>query len=153
MISAVLDAGLVSNPMPPAVRDDWSVLPGDPGGRAAGSGGAPAHSRLTARPPSDAMSTTDQGTEGRGMTTTTYYAVTAYGQLAAAQRALDVHITSSATGLCLACGTCGPCRERRYAVVIFSRTLRLPHRLPDATRPELVGPRSTGTNWFGAASR
>jgi hypothetical protein len=85
------------------------------------------------------------------MTATTYYAVTAYGQLAAAQRALDVHITSSATGLCLACGTCGPCRARRSAVVIFSRSLRLPRRLPGATRPELVGTRSTSTNWFAAS--
>ncbi len=86
------------------------------------------------------------------MTATTYYAVTAYGQLAAAQRTLDAHITSSATGLCLACGTCGPCPERRSAVVIFSRTLRLPRRSPGATRPELVGTRSTGPNWFRTAS-
>jgi len=78
------------------------------------------------------------------MTATTYYALTAGEQLAAAQRALDTHITSSATGRCLACGSFGPCYQRETAVVIFSRTLRLPRRLPGATRPELVGARPVG---------
>jgi hypothetical protein len=39
VISGALGTGLVSDPMSPAVRDDWSVLSGDPGGRAAASGG------------------------------------------------------------------------------------------------------------------
>jgi len=75
------------------------------------------------------------------MTGTTYYAVTADEQLAEAQRVLDTHVTSSATGRCLVCGTFGPCYRRESAVVIFSRTLRLPRRLPCATRPELFGAR------------
>ncbi len=78
------------------------------------------------------------------MTVTTYYAATADEQLAEAQRTLDTHITSSATGRCLACGTLGPCRRRESAVSIFSRTLWLPRRQPGATRPELVGARRLG---------
>ncbi len=75
------------------------------------------------------------------MTATTYYATTADEQLAEAQRTLDTHITSSANGRCLQCGTLGPCYKRETAVVIFSRSLRLPLRRPGATRPELVGAR------------
>ena len=78
------------------------------------------------------------------MTATTYYATTADEQLAEAQRTLDTHITSSANGRCLLCGTPGPCYKRETAVVIFSRTLRLPRRQPGATRPELVGARRVG---------
>ena len=54
------------------------------------------------------------------MTATTYYAMTADEQLAEAQRTLDTHITSSANGRCLQCGTPGPCYKRETAVVIFS---------------------------------
>ena len=75
------------------------------------------------------------------MSATTYYAATAAERLAEAQRTLDTHITSSATGCCLACGTLGPCYKRENAVVIFSRAMRLPLRQPGATRPELVGAR------------
>jgi hypothetical protein len=78
------------------------------------------------------------------MAATTYYASTADEQLAAAQRTLDAHITSSATGRCLACGSFGPCHRRESAVVIFSRSLRLPLRRPGATRPELVGAHRVG---------
>jgi len=78
------------------------------------------------------------------MTATTYYALTADEQLAEAQRALDTHITSSATGRWLACGTLGPCGRRESAASIFSRTLRLPRRQPGATRPELIGARRLG---------
>jgi hypothetical protein len=78
------------------------------------------------------------------MAATTYYAATADEQLAEAQRTLDRHITSSANGRCLECGTPWPCYEREIAVVIFSRTLRLPRRVPGATRPELVGARHVG---------
>ncbi len=78
------------------------------------------------------------------MTATTYYAMTADEQLAEAQRTLDTHITSSANGRCLQCGTPGPCYKRETAVVIFSRSLRLPLRRPGATRPELVGARRLG---------
>ncbi len=83
--------------------------------------------------------------------TTTYYATTADEQLAQAQRTLDAHVTSSATGRCLACGAPGPCYKRETAVVIFSRTVRLPRRQPGATHPELVagGVGSAGKSWFG----
>jgi hypothetical protein len=85
------------------------------------------------------------------MTATTYYAMTADEQLAEAQRTLDTHITSSANGRCLTCGIPGPCYKRETAVVIFSRTLRLPRRQPGATRPELVGARRLGAG--GLAER
>jgi hypothetical protein len=83
------------------------------------------------------------------MPASTYYATTADGQLAEAQRVLDTHITSSATGRCLACGSFGPCDERERAVVIFSRRLRLPRRSPMATRPELVGARLVRAGLWG----
>jgi hypothetical protein len=72
---------------------------------------------------------------------TTYYATVADEHLAAAQRTLDSHITSSVTGRCLACGSFGPCVRRESAVRVFSRSPRLPMRRPGATRPELVGAR------------
>ncbi len=81
------------------------------------------------------------------MSTTTYYAMTADKQLAAAQQVLDTHVTSSATGRCLACGSLGPCYRRENAVVVFSRTLRLPRRQPGATQPELTG--TGGSTWDG----
>ena len=73
-------------------------------------------------------------------------AVTYYGseadQLAEAQRTLDTHVTSSATGRCLQCGALGPCYLRENAVETWSRAIfRLPHRRPGATRPELIGAR------------
>jgi len=83
------------------------------------------------------------------MTATTYYGMNADDQLAEAQRTLDTHVTSSATGRCLACGTLGPCWRRQTAVSIFSRTLRLPRRQPFATRPELVGACRVGAGTFG----
>ena len=43
------------------------------------------------------------------MTATTYCAMTADEQLGEAQRVLDTHVTSSANGRCMACGTQGPC--------------------------------------------
>jgi hypothetical protein len=71
---------------------------------------------------------------------TTYYAVTAERQLAEAQRILDTHVTSSRDGRCCACGLPGPCSRRATAVVVFSRSLRLPRR---ATGAALTG---TGTD-------
>jgi hypothetical protein len=71
--------------------------------------------------------------------------VTVYGgeadQLAVAQEALDRHVTSSATGLCLVCGIPGPCARRETAVKVFSRYVRLPRRTPGQSRPELIGAR------------
>jgi hypothetical protein len=72
------------------------------------------------------------------MATSTYYAASAQRQLAAAQATLDIHVTSSATGRCIHCGTPGPCWRRESAVAIFSRSLRLPVRHPGASNPELV---------------
>jgi len=74
----------------------------------------------------------------------TYYATSAGGQLVEAQRILDVHVTSSATGHCLACNSPGPCWRRESAVAIFSRSLRLPIRTPGASRPELINARCVG---------
>ena len=62
-------------------------------------------------------------------------------QLAIAQRVLDEHITSSVDGRCVQCGVPGPCYRRETAVVVFTRFLRLPRRIPGLTRPELVGAR------------
>lgn len=72
---------------------------------------------------------------------TNYYAASAEMQLGEAQRILDAHVTSSATGRCLACGSPGPCWRRESAVAIFSRSLRLPTRCPGASRPELINAR------------
>ncbi|RSM58147.1 hypothetical protein DMB66_30625 [Actinoplanes sp. ATCC 53533] len=71
----------------------------------------------------------------------TYYAASAEEQLRDAQRALDTHVMSSATGRCLECGTLGPCWRRESAVVLFSRALRLPTRQPGASQPELINAR------------
>jgi hypothetical protein len=78
---------------------------------------------------------------GEAMTARTYYAVTAEERLAEAQRVVDRHVTSSATGLRLACGIPALCPERERAVAIFFRALRPPLRRPGATRPELVSAR------------
>lgn len=75
------------------------------------------------------------------MEANTYYAASAEGQLSEAQKILDTHVTSSATGRCLACGSPGPCWRRESAVAIFSRSLRLPTRSPGASRPELINAR------------
>ncbi len=76
---------------------------------------------------------------------TTYYGSEA-AQLAEAQRTLDTHVTSSATGRCIECGTLGPCRLRENAVETWSRAVyRLPRRRPGATRPELIGARHMST--------
>jgi hypothetical protein len=66
------------------------------------------------------------------MTTNTSFAIAADDQLAQARRTLDTHITASADGQCLECGTPGPCYKRETAVVVFSRTVRLPRSQPDS---------------------
>ena len=71
----------------------------------------------------------------------TYYAVSAEQLLNRAQMTLDEHVTSSASGRCLACDSPGPCWRRESAVAIFSRSLRLPLRQPGASRPELISAR------------
>jgi len=83
-----------------------------------------------------------------GKASTTYYAMSADQQLSEAQRVLDTHITSSGTGRCLECGTCGPCwrpktrerdttraftRDEREAVMAYADKL---------ARDEAVNPRT-----------
>jgi hypothetical protein len=75
----------------------------------------------------------------------TYYAISADRKLADAQAVLDEHVTVSGTGRCLACGSLGPCWRRENAVVIFSRSLRLPIRQPGATHPEIIGATRVGS--------
>lgn len=58
----------------------------------------------------------------------TYYATSADQLLGEAQATIDQHVTSCATGLCLACNSLGPCWRRESAVAIFSRSMRLPVR-------------------------
>jgi hypothetical protein len=71
----------------------------------------------------------------------TYYAVSASDLLSTAQAILDEHVTSSGTGRCTACDSPGPCWRRESAVVIFSRSLRLPLRRPGASQPALINAR------------
>jgi hypothetical protein len=75
------------------------------------------------------------------MMTGTYYSASADQQLSQAQQVLDTHVTSSATGRCLECDMFGPCWRRENAVVVFSRTTRLPTRQPGASQPELINAR------------
>jgi hypothetical protein len=81
---------------------------------------------------------------------TTTYAGEAQ-QLAIAQRALDQHVVSSVTGLCVVCRVPGPCLRRETAAVVFARFERLPRRVPGLSRPELVGARgpTNAVTWFG----
>lgn len=62
-------------------------------------------------------------------------------QIDRAQTVLDLHTVSSADGKCLACGMAGPCAEQERAARVFALALRLPRRVPGASRPELVGAR------------
>jgi hypothetical protein len=83
----------------------------------------------------------------------TYYATSADRLLAEAQAVLDEHVTGSGTGRCLSCGVAGPCWRRENAVVIFSRSLRLPTRQPGATRPEIIGAVRVGTRGLFETAR
>jgi hypothetical protein len=66
------------------------------------------------------------------------YASSALAKLAAAQRNLDKHVTSSGDGLCAACQTPGPCQQRQAAAEVFAEHDCLPRRIPGATRPDLI---------------
>jgi hypothetical protein len=72
-------------------------------------------------------------------------AVTTYDdaerQLAEAQAVLNLHATSSATGLCRVCRIPGPCPRRETAMSVFCRYHRLPRRIPGLSEPELIGAR------------
>ncbi|WP_412102732.1 hypothetical protein [Plantactinospora sp. KLBMP9567] len=65
-------------------------------------------------------------------------------QIDRAQTTLERHAVSSADGLCLTCGVPGPCVEHEQAAKVFMFALRLPRRVPGATRPELIGARRVG---------
>jgi len=75
------------------------------------------------------------------MAATVYLSAGAIDQLNAAQRALDEHVTSSATGYCLRCYLVGPCPTNEQAAATFTRYGRLPRRTPGATRPQLINAR------------
>jgi hypothetical protein len=60
-------------------------------------------------------------------------------QAAAAQQALDEHVTLTATGRCRSCDVPGPCAWWEAATAAFAQTGRLPRRTQGLTRPELVG--------------
>jgi hypothetical protein len=67
-----------------------------------------------------------------------------------AQAVLDRHAVSSADGLCMQCKIPWPCREYEAAARVFALSARLPQRRPGATRPDLMGVRREGFNWFAA---
>lgn len=72
-----------------------------------------------------------------------------------AQRILDVHVTSSGNGLCLACGLEGPCRAQLLALRTLGRYGRLPARRPGATCPDRIAlaPAPGGFSWLTTAER
>lgn len=67
-----------------------------------------------------------------------YHGLSADEQLVAACAVLTDHATSKSTGCCVKCGSSGPCWRRETAVVVFSRTSRLPTRNPGPSRPTLA---------------
>jgi hypothetical protein len=75
------------------------------------------------------------------MAATVYLSAAVIDQLTAAQRVLDEHVTSSASGLCQRCHLVGPCPANEKAAATFARYGRLPRRAPGATRPELINAR------------
>ncbi len=75
------------------------------------------------------------------MAATVYLSAAVIDQLAAAQRMLDEHVSSSASGYCLRCYLVGPCPANEQAAATFTRYGRLPRRRPGATRPELINAR------------
>jgi hypothetical protein len=74
-------------------------------------------------------------------------------QLDYAQAVLELHAVSSADGLCVACRVPGPCGEHETAAKVFTLSLRLPRRVPGATRPELIGARRRGQRGLLAPPR
>jgi hypothetical protein len=60
---------------------------------------------------------------------------------AAAQQALDDHITLTASGRCRTCGVPGPCAWWEAAMVAFAESGCLPRRTHGLTRPDQVGVR------------
>jgi hypothetical protein len=79
-------------------------------------------------------------TSARGQTAVTTGADGA-AQLVEAQAVLNLHATSSATGLCRVCGVPGPCIRREAAMSVFTSFHRLPRRIPGLSEPELIGAR------------
>ncbi len=79
--------------------------------------------------------------------TTTYHGGQRIDQ---AQVVLDRHAVSSADGLCVTCKVLGPCAAREAAAQVFTTSVRLPHRRPGATRPELLGAKRVGARGLSA---
>ncbi len=75
------------------------------------------------------------------MAATVYLSAAVFDQLAAAQRVLDEHVTSSTSGYCQRCHLVGPCPTNEQAAATFTRYGRLPRRTPGATHPELINAR------------
>ncbi|MFI1991783.1 hypothetical protein [Actinoplanes sp. NPDC020271] len=69
---------------------------------------------------------------------TTFHVLSADEQLKAARTVLVEHVTLEETGRCAKCGSSGPCWRRENAIVVFSRTLRLPTPRPGPSRPEAL---------------
>ncbi|MEU5552850.1 hypothetical protein ABZ738_24035 [Micromonospora sp. NPDC047793] len=80
------------------------------------------------------------------MAAAVYLSAAVVDQLTAAQRVLDEHITSSASGYCQRCHLVGPCSANDQAVATFTRYGRLPRRTPGATQPELINARRLAAN-------
>jgi hypothetical protein len=71
----------------------------------------------------------------------TYRGTAVVDPLLTAQRILDVHIISCASGRCVVCGSARTCAARDQAMAAFARAARLPSRRPGASHPELLGAR------------
>lgn len=57
---------------------------------------------------------------------------------------LRSHVISLADGLCRECELPGPCESYEQAMKVFLTAVRLPRRMPGATRPELLRARRIG---------
>ncbi len=51
---------------------------------------------------------------------------------------IDGHAVASVSGLCVKCGTRGPCQQRRDALSELAGAQELPRRVAGATRPDLI---------------
>jgi hypothetical protein len=73
-------------------------------------------------------------------------------QIEHAQAVLTRHVVSCVDGRCLACAAPGPCPAHEWAAGLFRLSLRLPRRIPGASRPELCGARQITTSgpWWTA---
>jgi hypothetical protein len=68
----------------------------------------------------------------------------AVDELAEAQKTIDEHVISAASGRCIMCDLAVTCPPRESAMGAFARARRLPRRRPGASRPQLIGARRVG---------